>query len=162
MSGHRMKTHDTADDESQDQQAPAATIAHALDRWYARLGRQYGPLSRPQRRVMRLLASADNGELGGSEPPRVSDLADRLGMTAAGATRMVDTLEGLGYARRYRTAGTDQRQVYVALTDAGRHALREADAVFMQQIEVTLAPLSARERMTLAGLLRRLADEAEG
>ena len=36
-----------------------AEIAHALDDWYSELGRQYGPLSRPQRRMLRLIAAGN-------------------------------------------------------------------------------------------------------
>ena len=44
-----------------------SAIARGLDEWYTHLGRQYGPLSRPQRRMLRLLVT--------QERTRVSDLA---------------------------------------------------------------------------------------
>lgn len=125
-------------------------LAHALDIWYTRLGRQYGPLSRPQRRVLRLVA--DCGRL------RVSELAERLDVTTAGATRMVDRLEELAYVTRSRVpAGSgDGREVHVALTEAGSHALAEADATFTAHVRATLAPLTPDECAQLATLLSKI------
>src|SRR5690348_6964265 len=105
-----------------DETATIGAIARGLERWYALLGRQFGPLSRPQRRVLVAIA--------GSEEVRVGDVAERIGMTMAGATRMIDTLEALGYVRRYRVPEADQRQVYLAITPEGTAALQEANRVF--------------------------------
>src|SRR6185437_9198021 len=88
----------------------AATIARALDVWISRLGREFGPLSRPQRRMLRTLDELSR--LG--TPVRASDLADYLGLTSAGATRMLNKLEGAGYLSRFRDPGADQREVYAA------------------------------------------------
>src|SRR5579863_5353862 len=113
-----------------------AEIAHALDDWYSELGRQYGPLSRPQRRMLRLVAAGPS--------LRVGDLAEGLGLTTAGATRMLDTLESLGYATRARGAqNTDQRQVYVSLTAEGAEALRAADAVYVARVATLAERLNA-------------------
>jgi DNA-binding MarR family transcriptional regulator len=130
----------------------AVRIAQALDRLYTRLGRQYGPLSRPLRRALRLLAAREEG----GAPVRVGDLAAGLEMTTAGATRLLDRLEELGYAERFRTPGQDQRQVGVRMTAAGREALAEADAAFVVRARAALAPLTATERGALAALLERL------
>lgn len=132
----------------------SARIAHALDRLYTQLGRQYGPLSRPLRRALRLLAAREER----GAPARVGDLAAGLELTTAGATRLLDRLEELGYAERYRAQGQDQRQVGVRLTAAGREALAEADAAFAARARATLAPLTATERERLAALLERLTE----
>jgi len=123
-------------------------IARALDDWYTLLGRQFGPLSRPQRRMLRLLSQ--------EKAVRVGDLAEALGLTTAGATRMLDKLTGLGYALRTRDPLSDQRQVYVRLTEAGKQALVAADAVFRARVQATLSVLDEAERATLASLLRRM------
>jgi len=128
--------------------AETASIAYALDEWYSRLGRQFGPLSRPQRRMLRLL-SADT-------TVRVGDLGEQLGLTTAGTTRMLDKLEALGYASRSRTAQHDQRQVYVTLTPAGASALQEAERAFLERMHALLSNLSQQERATLAHLLQAL------
>ena len=60
-------------------------IAERLDALSLELGREFGPLSRSKRRALRLLANVPS--------MRVSDLAEQLGLTTAGATRMLDNLE---------------------------------------------------------------------
>ncbi len=131
-----------------------AGIAHALDTLYARLGRQFGPLSRPQRRMLRQL-SADT-------PIRVGDLGEQLGLTTAGTTRMLDKLESLGYAVRSRTDRYDQRQVYVTLTPEGASALKEAEGVFLERMQTLLNKnLGPAERAMLAHLLQMLGNQDE-
>ncbi len=145
------------DGETPPRASPDATtteIAQALDEWYSNLGRQYGPLTRPQRRMLRLI--------GAGQLLRVGDLAERLGLTTAGATRMLDTLESLGYASRARGANqTDQRKVYVALTPGGDAALRAADAVYLARVSEMTRRLSASERAQLATLLRAMLAHGE-
>jgi DNA-binding MarR family transcriptional regulator len=127
-------------------------IARALDACYARVGRQFGPLSRPQRRMLHLLAREDQ--------VRVSDLATQLGLTTAGSTRMLDTLESLGYAGRKRRPDTDQRQVYVSLTPAGKEALRQADLVFLGRVAGLVEGLSPADRGELVRLLSEITYES--
>jgi DNA-binding MarR family transcriptional regulator len=129
-----------------------AEIARIVDAWHMRLGRQFGPLSRPQRRMLLLLQ--------GDDPVRVGDLAERLGLTTAGTTRMLDHLEESGYASRSRVANSDQRQVFVTLTEAGAQALREADAVFLERVQASLRGLTETERTILLQLLRKLRENA--
>jgi DNA-binding MarR family transcriptional regulator len=125
-------------------------IAEALEKWHSQLGRQFGPLSRPQRRTLRLLASVPS--------MRVSDLAEQLGLTSAGATRMLDTLEVQGLATRARLPRADQREVYVSLTEAGGWALAQADAVYFERVSTGVQRLSLEERHTLAKLLQGLLE----
>ena len=135
-----------------DDAAVYTSIAHGLDLWYARLGRQFGPLSRPQRRMLAAVASA-------ASAIRVGDLAAELGLSMPGTTRMIDSLEALGYLRRTRAVGADQRQVHVALTPEGRSALSDADRVFAERVKVTLTQLDRADRAMLAQLLTRLATD---
>ena len=137
-------------EENEGDSAEVTAIAHALDEWYTRLGRQFGPLTRPQRRMLRLL-DVDT-------MVRVGDLGEQLGLTTAGTTRMLDKLEAMGYAARSRTAQHDQRQVYVTLTPAGVLALQEAERVFLARMQDFLSNLNPPERATLAHLLRVLSD----
>jgi DNA-binding MarR family transcriptional regulator len=130
--------------------AEAAIIAAALDACYSQLGRQFGPLSRPQRRMLRLLSE--------DVTVRVSDLGEQLGVTTAGTTRMLDKLESLGFAARSRADQHDQRQVYVRLTPAGASALHEAEDVFLERMHTLLRRLSPVERTTLARLLQALSE----
>jgi DNA-binding MarR family transcriptional regulator len=123
-------------------------IARGLDRWNARLGRQYGPLSRPQRRIMRLLALQPE--------TRVGSLAADVGVTAAGATKMLDLLEREGYVRRVRRPDSDQRQVYISLTETGAEALRLANLAFVASVEASLVTLTDDQRDSLADLFDRI------
>ena len=127
-------------------------IAQALERWNSHLGRQFGPLSRPQRRMLGLLAERGMQK----ERVRVGDLAEPLGLTTAGITRMLDTLEGSGYIMRSRTPNTDQREVYVTITDAGTQALQAANEVLLEHVQALVERLDARERDELVTLLRKL------
>ncbi len=129
-----------------------AEIASILDAWHTSLGRQFGPLSRPQRRVLRLLR--DGASL------RVGELADQLGVTTAGTTRMLDKLEELGYVIRSRTSNSDQRQVYVSLSPAGKKALEAADDVYLERVRLSLSGLTETERAILEQLLRKLRETA--
>ena len=141
-------------EENEADTAEAAAIAHALDEWYTRLGRQFGPLTRPQRRMLRLLHV--------DTMVRVGDLGEQLGLTTAGTTRMLDKLEAMGYAARSRTAQHDLRQVYVTLTPAGVLALQEAERVFLARMLDFLSNLSPPERAMLAHLLRALSARQQG
>ena len=123
-------------------------VARALDNWTTRLGRQFGPLSRPQRRMLQQLHT--------EQAVRVSDLSERLESTTAGATRMLDKLETLGYIARTRDAQGDQRQVHVTLTARGNQALAEANEAFLVRVRETLSTLDETEQATLAGLLSKI------
>jgi DNA-binding MarR family transcriptional regulator len=128
------------------------TIAHTLDELHTLLGRQFGPLSRPQRRMLLLLDE--------KKTIRVGEIADILGLTTAGTTRMLDKLESLGYAHRTRDTQNDQRQVYVTLTSSGRQALVAADSVFLDRVQTILLALDEGERTDLARLMRTISEHA--
>ncbi len=142
---------DNTPEKNVDRREEVVTIAAAIDAWYDRLGRQFGPLSRPQRRMLRLL-SIDT-------KVRVSDLSEALGVTTAGTTRMLDKLEAMGYAVRSRMDQYDQRQVYVTLTEAGARALHEAEEVFLERVQMLLQGLSLEEQVALAHLLQLISDQ---
>jgi DNA-binding MarR family transcriptional regulator len=120
-------------------------IAERLDELSLQLGREFGPLSRSKRRALLLLAKVPS--------MRVSDLAEQLGLTSAGATRMLDSLEAQEFATRSRMPLADQREVYIALTESGKEALIQANAVYLARISARLAQLTVEERDTLSGLL---------
>ena len=149
---HLLQSDETYDEYERDY-AQLTSIAYALDEWYTRLGRQFGPLSRPQRRMLRLLKV--------DTPVRVGDLGIELGLTTAGTTRMLDKLEAMGYAKRSRTDQHDQRQVYVSLSLPGAVALRDAEGVFLERIQAGLKNLSPTERTTLAQLLSALSENEQ-
>jgi DNA-binding MarR family transcriptional regulator len=131
-----------------------AAIVRGLERWLARLGRQFGPLSRPQRRMLAAVAA-------GGDAVRVGDLAAGLGLSMPGTTRMLDALEAQSYVRRVRPPAGDQRQVYIALAPEGAGALHEANRVFQDRVRDTLAGLDAADRRALAHLLTRIEAASE-
>jgi DNA-binding MarR family transcriptional regulator len=59
---------------------------------------------------------------------RQSDLWKRLGVTPTVVSRMLRSLEVLGWVTRRRSSFGDQRQRYVTLTDAGLACIRAAYA----------------------------------
>ena len=142
---------DPADSNKRSGEESLRLIAERLDVLSLQLGREFGPLSRSKRRALLLLANVPS--------MRVSDLAEQLGLTSAGATRMLDNLEAQGYVTRARNPLADQREVYVALTETGREALAEANAVYVARISASVARLTPEERNTLAELLGAMLEE---
>jgi len=99
--------------------------------------------------VAALAALADFG------PAPQRELAARLRRDAGDVVRLVDALEARGLAHRHRDAADRRRQI-VTISAAGRRTLaRGLDRCAAAQDEL-LAPLSARERTQLHGLLRRV------
>lgn len=62
------------------------------------------------------------------EPLRIGDLADREGVSAPTATRLVASLEDSGLLSR-SSDPADRRTAYVGLTDAGREKINWARSV---------------------------------
>ncbi|TQL70166.1 DNA-binding MarR family transcriptional regulator [Nocardioides albertanoniae] len=84
-----------------------------------------------------------------------SALADDLGISPAGLTGRLDSLEKAGWIQR-RADPDDRRRVHVETTTAGTKIWRKAMARRGRYEDDLLAELSATERKTLAGLLKRL------
>jgi DNA-binding MarR family transcriptional regulator len=105
-------------------------------------------LTPAQERALRLITRGD-------EPPRMTELADRLGIVPRSLTTVVDALEEAALVRR-EIDPRNRRAILLRLTDQGaavRDGLREARR---RAAEDLFAPLSADDRKTLAGLLARL------
>ena len=105
-------------------------------------------LTPAQERALRLITRGD-------EPPRMTELADRLGIVPRSLTTVVDALEEAGLVRR-EIDPRNRRAILLRLTDQGaevRDGQREARR---RAAEDLFAPLSADDRKTLAGLLARL------
>src|SRR5258708_789203 len=109
-------------------------------------------LTPAQERALRLITRGD-------EPPRMTELADRLGIVPRSLTTVIDALEEAGLVRR-EIDPRNRRAILLRLTDQGatvRDGLREARR---RAAEDLFAPLSADDRKTLAGLLTRLDPSA--
>lgn len=84
------------------------------------------------------------------------DLAEGLGLTPSGVTRLLDGLERAGLVGK-RTCEHDGRVAYAVLTDAGRERLAHASCAHVAAVEALFAErYSAEELETLAELLGRL------
>lgn len=85
----------------------------------------------------------------------VSDLAARLGMTAAGATGLVDRLVKSGLVTRRRDE-QDRRVVWVELSPAGAERLQETRLLRRKVISEILAPLSPAELEQMVQLYQKI------
>jgi DNA-binding MarR family transcriptional regulator len=105
-------------------------------------------LTPAQERALRLIARDE-------EPPRMTELADRLGIVPRSLTPVIDALEEAGLVRR-EIDPRNRRAILLRLSDRGaavRDDLREARR---RAAEDLFAPLPAADREVLAGLLSRL------
>jgi DNA-binding MarR family transcriptional regulator len=113
------------------------TLAHAS----RGIERAVAPLTLPQYRILALVADA---------PERASRLAQRVDVTKASLTGVLDALETRGLIRRTEVHG-DRRGVTLVLTPAGTAALAEADAATAAWLASVLA-LAERPRQVTAAL----------
>jgi DNA-binding MarR family transcriptional regulator len=105
-------------------------------------------LTPAQERALRLITRGD-------EPPRMAELADRLGIVPRSLTTVIDALEQAGLVRR-EIDPRNRRAILLRLTDDGaavRDELREARR---RAAEDLFAPLPEDDRELLANLLTRL------
>jgi DNA-binding MarR family transcriptional regulator len=105
-------------------------------------------LTPAQERALRLITRDD-------EPPRMTELADRLGIVPRSLTPVIDALEEAGLVRR-EVDPRNRRAILLSLTEHGtavRDELREARR---RAAEDLFASLSAEDRKTLASLLALL------
>ena len=133
-----------------------ADLLHGLTRRLRRAqAERLAPLglTPAQERALRLIARDE-------EPPRMTELADRLGIVPRSLTTVIDALEQAGLVRR-DIDPRNRRAILLRLTDQGaavRDDLREARR---RAAEDLFTPLSAGDRKTLAGLLRLLDSSGE-
>jgi DNA-binding MarR family transcriptional regulator len=84
---------------------------------------------------------------------RVQDIAHAVAITVGGASQAVDRLEAAGQCVR-RPNPLDRRSSIIELTPAGQDLLKDAGAVFDQELETFLrVPLSERSLGQLAAAL---------
>ena len=92
---------------------------------------------------------------GASLPP--NEIADRLIISRATVTGLLDSLESRGFVRR-TAHPTDRRMLLIELTDGGRQALAFRPLVHQHQKE-WLGVLSEKEQEQLIEILQRVQGE---
>jgi DNA-binding MarR family transcriptional regulator len=89
------------------------------------------------------------------EPPRMADLAERLGVVPRQVTSLVDALEERGLVRRAPDTA-NRRVIRIELTEGGTSALKELRRARRSAAEELLAPLAPGQREDLSRLLTLL------
>ncbi|MGI5347228.1 MarR family winged helix-turn-helix transcriptional regulator [Streptomyces sp. CA-250714] len=136
---------------------PASDLADQLLRLTKRINhahrQNFAPLgvTPAQGRMLRTVAHSP-------QPPRMADLAARLGVVPRQVTSLVDALEERGLVRRAPDTA-NRRVIRIELTDGGSQALTELRRARRSAAEELLAPLTPRQREELSRLLTLLDDD---
>ena len=138
--------------------SPAEQVADLLHHTSGRLRqavrRDLGPtgVTPSQWRALRMVARCD-------DPPRMSDIADRLRIARRSATDVIDELESSGLVTRSPDS-RDRRAVVVQATEDGRRLLATLSRQRRQAAARHLEVLDEDDLSALARLLQRI-DDAE-
>ena len=89
-------------------------------------------------------------------PCSQNELGRRIFLDAATIKGVVERLRARGFVVS-SSDPRDRRRSEVALTDAGRATVLEAERIALKITADTLAPLTQRERQALVSILRKLA-----
>jgi len=92
-------------------------------------------------------------DVGAPLPP--NQIAERLVISRASVTSLIDSLERRGYVRRLPHA-TDRRMLFIELTDAGRQVAQEFRLLVHRREKAWLAALTEQEQVQLIDTLHRL------
>ncbi len=84
-----------------------------------------------------------------------NEIAERLEISPAAATKVIKRMEALQYVQRVPDP-VDERVSRVYLQDAGRARIRQARQAFEQMDQVLVGGLSAEEQQTLISLLQKV------
>ncbi len=99
--------------------------------------------------VLRQLDGASGKKL------RRIDLAQAVGLTPSGVTRLLNPLEKVGLIRKDAGA-RDARVSLVAMTGAGRKIYRESSVTFAETAKELFAPLGGKDRDALSRITNAL------
>ncbi len=126
---------------------------HAINRTYAPLLKPLG-LTYPQYITLTLLWERDGQGVG--------ELAGQLAMESSTLTPLLKRLEKMGHVER-RRGKTDERQVFVYLTDSGRSLKSEAHGITSCLIEATGLDVATLDNIVsdLTALSRNLAKDRQ-
>jgi len=102
--------------------------------------------------------------LGGDEQLTMSALAERLKVSTAAVTSIVDKLETERFVRRVRSK-EDRRQIFVQITSRGREAVQrilDVRADFIRYMFSNLSPTMQQNWIELYREFNRLLDQKSG
>lgn len=118
------------------------------DRIHKRVGARLSAhgISLTDYQVLRQLSRAPDATL------RRIDLAEAVGLSASGVTRLLNPMEKIGLVKK-QNAPRDARVSLVALTRAGRRVFEEADSTVADSAESLLAALETEQREALARIV---------
>ena len=105
-------------------------------------------LTPAQERALRIITRSE-------EPPRMTELADHLGIVPRSVTTVVDALEEAGLVRR-EVDPQNRRAIRLHLTDRGMAVRDEMREARRRAAEDLFAPLTAEDRKALGELLSLL------
>ncbi|SKB83523.1 MarR family winged helix-turn-helix transcriptional regulator [Dyadobacter psychrophilus] len=94
------------------------------------------------------------------EKMRRVDLAEKIGLTASGITRMLTPLEKLGMVKREANS-RDARVSYVKLANAGKRVLTDATATAEVLADQILAPVKTKKLDEISKILLELGGTIE-
>jgi DNA-binding MarR family transcriptional regulator len=97
------------------------------------------------------------GYIATTGPHTPSEIAERLQITTASVTELVDRLERNGLVRRVRHP-TDRRKLLVTLTELGDQRAELMQERFARAMGQSAAGLTAAERETVLNFLRTATD----
>lgn len=83
------------------------------------------------------------------------DLAQRIGLSASGVTRLLNPMEKVGLIRK-EEAARDARVSLVSLTNAGGTIFSDADATFRKVAQSVMKPLNRQDQKSLNRLTGEL------
>ena len=86
---------------------------------------------------------------------RRSDLAQLVGLTPSGITRLLNPLEKIGLVEKEANA-RDARVSLVALSGTGQQTYLDAKTAFNQASEGLFTPLNSAQQSSLSELIKRL------
>jgi DNA-binding MarR family transcriptional regulator len=131
-----------------------AQVADLLYRLMKRLRRAQAQRLAPagltpaQERALRMISRS-------AGPPRMTELADELGIVPRSLTNVIDSLEEAGLVRR-EIDPRNRRAILLHLTERGAAIRDEMRSARRAAAEELLAPLSDADRQTLTRLLTQI------
>jgi DNA-binding MarR family transcriptional regulator len=105
-------------------------------------------LTPAQERALRMITRSE-------EPPRMAEIAGRLGIVPRSLTTVIDSLEAAGLVRR-EIDPRNRRAILLHLTERGTDVRDDLRQARRRAAEDLFAPLPAQDRETLGELLAAL------